>query len=122
MQGKPNEVFVPTGEGFDEDVLLNPDYYTHKIIDKIIEAPEKNPNMMVIYVNMLEKVLCSRGLISEKKKEEIETKVTKEINKIKKQLKEIDSRVLMIMKFNIRFQFLLEIVFDARPLEEAVRI
>ena len=122
MPGKNTDEFVPSGEEFDENVMLNPDYYTHKIIDRIIEAPEKNPNMMVIYVNMLEKVLVSRKLIDEEKSKDIDKKVKEELERIQKDIKDIDKRVLMIMKFNIRFQHLLEIDFSSRPLEDSVRI
>jgi hypothetical protein len=119
---KSQETFVPPDDDFDESVLLNPDYYTHQIVTKIIDAPEKNPNMMIIYVNMLEKLLRARGVLDEDDMKKINKDVTTEIDLIQKKMKDIDPRVLNIMRYTHRFQHLLEKVFSARPSEGVVRI
>lgn len=109
-------------EGISEDVLLNRDYYAHRVIMEIIEAPKQGIEFLVVYVDMLEKILKAGGVVSEEDVREINQKVEEYIKSVEKQSKGLDTKVKMIMRFNKKFELLMEKLFSMRPEEGAVRI
>ena len=109
-------------EEISEDVLLNRDYYAHKVIMEIIQAPKQGMEFLVIYVDMLEKILKAGGVISEEDVKEINEKVEEYIKSIERQSKGLDTKVKMIMRFNKKFELLMEKLFAMRPEEGAISI
>jgi len=110
-------------EEISEEILLNPDYYMHKIIMEIIQAPKSGLEFLIVYVDMLEKVLKANKVITDEDVKEMEKQVAEYIKEMEKKVGSgLDTRTKTVMRFNKKFELLLERVFAMRPEEGVVRI
>ncbi len=103
-------------------VTLNPDFYIHQIITKILDTPRDDVTTFMLNIDLLESFMLSSDKFAEGEFAKIKTGVNKDMEKLKKSedWDKLSDKVKISMKYNRKLKRLLDSAFGSQEIEGAV--